>query len=119
LLLNAATGAGMVLPGRAADLRMLHVHAGQQFFKLLLHYGFDPDHPPCAAELLAWETSPVYAATADRSLLASMNRFKDDAWHHLAYRNRSLPEAAAGQWEGLFTHPSLVSGGRGRHHHSA
>ena len=61
----------------------------------------------------------MYAATADRSLLASMNRFKDDAWHHLAYRNRSLPEAAAGQWEGLFTHPSLVSEGRGRHHHSA
>ena len=119
VLLNAATGAGMVLPGRAADLRMLHVHAGQQFFKLLLHYGFDPESPACAAELLAWESAPVYAATADRSLLASMNRFKDDACHYFAYVDRSLPEAAASQWEELFTHPSFVQEGRARQHRSA
>jgi len=45
VLLNAGTGAGMVLPGRAADLRALHVRARDQFRKLLLHYGFDPDSP--------------------------------------------------------------------------
>ena len=77
VLLNAATGAGMVLPGRAADLRMLHVHARDQFRKLLLHYGFDPDSPLCAAELSAWDEAPTYAATRDRSLLGSMNGFKD------------------------------------------
>lgn len=119
VLLNAATGAGMVLPGRAADLRMLHVHARDQFRKLLLHYGFDPDSPLCAAELSAWDEAPTYAATADRSLLASMNRCKDDAWYHFAYVNRPLPEAAARQWEGLFTHPSFVQEGRSRQHHSA
>src|SRR5690606_18082623 len=112
LLLNAATGAGMVLPGRAADLRSLHVHAGQQFSKLLLHYGFDPGSPLCAAELAGWNAAPVFAATADRSLLGSMNGFKDDAWHHFAYTNRSLPEAAARQWEGLFRHPSLARAGK-------
>ena len=108
VLLNAATGAGMVLPGRAADLRMLHVHARDQFLKLLLHYGFDPDSPLCAAELSAWDEVPTYAATRDRSLLGSMNRFKDDAWDHFAYVDRSLPEAAARQWEGLFRHPGLA-----------
>ena len=108
VLLNAATGAGMVLPGRAADLRALHVHARDQFCNLLLHYGFDPDSPLCATELSAWDAAPTYAATADRSLLGSMNRFKDDAWHHFAYVNRSLPDAAAGQWEGLFRHPDLA-----------
>ncbi len=118
LLLNAATGAGMVLPGRADDLRALHIHAGQQFFKLLLHYGFDLDKPLCSAELQAWESPPVYAATRDRSLLGSMNQFKDMAWHHFAYRNRSLPEAAAGQWEGLFRHPSMVTDGS-RYNHRA
>lgn len=110
LLLNAATGAGLVLPGRADDLRALHIHAGQQFLKLL-HYGFELDNPLCSAERLAWGSPPVYAATRDRSLLGSMNQFKDMAWHHFAYRNRSLPEAAAGQWEGLFRHPSMVTDG--------
>lgn len=118
LLLSAATGAGMVLPGRAAELRKLHIHAGQQFLKLLLHYAFDPGSPLCAAELSGWEAPPVYAATADRSLLGSMNRFKDDAWHHFAYVNRSLPEAAARRWEGLFRHPSMAGAGK-RYNYSA
>src|SRR5690606_26250670 len=86
----------------------LHVHARDQFLKLLLHYGFDPDSPLCAAELSAWDEVPTYAATRDRSLLGSMNRFKDDAWDHFAYVDRSLPEAAARQWEGLFRHPGLA-----------
>lgn len=111
LLLNAATGAGMVLPGRAPDLRSLHLHAGQQFFKLLLHYGFELDSPQVASELQAWNTPARYAKTQDRSLLGSMNRFKGQAWDHFVWRNRSLPEAAARQWEGLFRHPSLAAPG--------
>lgn len=107
LLLNAATGAALVLPGRVADLRDLHVHAGQQLFKLFAHYGFDLDAPRVGAELRAWDAPPTYANTRDRSLLGSMNRFKDEAWHHFAQINRSLPEAAARQWDGLFKHPAL------------
>lgn len=112
VLLNAATGAGMVLPGRAAPLRELHVHAGQQLFKLLDYFDFDPASPLCAAELQAWAAPPAYAATRDRSLLGSMNGFKDNAWHHFAYVNRSLPDAAARQWDGFFRHPSLAVPGR-------
>jgi hypothetical protein len=76
-------------------------------FKLLAHFGFDPAQPRVLAELQAWEAPPQYARTLDRSLLGSLRRVKDEAWHHFAYQNRSLPEAAARQWDGLFTHPSL------------
>ncbi len=43
LLLNAATGATLVLPGRAQALRELHVCAARQLFKLFRHHGFDLD----------------------------------------------------------------------------
>lgn len=112
VMLNATTGIGMALPGRAEHLRNLHVNAGQQFFKLLTHFGFDPAFPACAAELVAWEFPPSYANTRDRSLLGSLNQFKEHAWNHFTYVNRSLPEAAAAQWEGLFRHPSMVAAGK-------
>jgi hypothetical protein len=107
VMLNAATGAGLVLPGRAADLRILHLHAGQQFSKLLTHFAFDPDQPRVREELSAWDSAPCYAKTQDRSLLGSLRQMKDTAWLHFVHHNRSLPEAAARQWNGLFTHPSL------------
>jgi hypothetical protein len=50
--------------------------------------------------------------TADRSVLGSLNQFKRAAWLHFAYVNRSLPEAAARQWEGLYRHPSFAKPGR-------
>lgn len=107
VMLNAATGAGMVLPGRASDLRALHLHAGEQMLKLFQHFGFDTGHPNVAAELAAWQGPPQYARTLDRSLLGTLNRVTFEAWHHFAHFNRSLPEAAARQWLGLFTHPAL------------
>lgn len=107
VMLNAATGAVLVLPGRAQDLRDLHIHAGQQMFKLLGHFGFDLEQPQVRAELMAWETPPQHAKTLDRSLLGSLIRVKFETWDHFAHYNRSLPEAAARQWEGLFSHPSL------------
>lgn len=112
-LLNAATGAGLVLPGRAECLRRLNAHAAEQLFKLFMHYGFDlNDYPLAGAEIRAWEPPPVFANTRDRSLLGSMNGFKQEAWLHLAHVNRSLPEAAARQWEGLFRHPSFAKPGQ-------
>lgn len=116
VMLNAATGAALVVPGRAADLRDIHIHAGQQMFKLLVHYGFDLDQPRVAEELSAWHDPPAFGATRDRSVLGSLRRVKDDAWHHVAYANRSLPEAASRQWEGLYAHPSLPRNPRGGHY---
>lgn len=107
VMLNAATGASMLLPGRAQHLRELHIQAGQQLFKLLIHYGFDLSLPKVVAEISSWDLPPTFAKTLDRSLLGSLRRVKDDAWYHFAYQNRSLPDAAARQWEGLFSHPSL------------
>ncbi|GLQ51833.1 DUF6933 domain-containing protein [Dyella flava] len=116
-LLNASTGAGLVLPGNAEFLKYLHIHAGQQLFKLLLHYDFDPEWPQCSAELAAWEAPPIYANTSDRSLLGSMNRFKLEAWHRFADGNRSLPEVAASWWEGIFSHPALPKSHHGSGHY--
>ena len=107
VMLNAATGAGLVLPGRAHDLTGLHFLAGQQMFKLLTNYAFDLNQPRVAAELSAWDEPLAYAKTTDRSLLGSLRRVKEDSWIHFAYHNRSLLEAAARQWTGLFSHPSL------------
>lgn len=39
VILNATTGAGLALPGRAAELRRLHVHACDQPMRLFTHYG--------------------------------------------------------------------------------
>lgn len=112
VLLNAATGASLLLPGRAADLRNLHIHAGQQLFKLFLHFGLDPSTTLAGTELRAWDNRPVYANTRDRSLLGSLNRYRFEAWNHFAYGDRSLPDVAARQWEGLFRHPSLAAPSR-------
>ena len=112
LALNVATGAGLVLPGRAACLRQFHEHAADQLKVLFRHYGIDDTLPGPAAEVAAWSTFPALAKTADRSVLGSLNQFKDAAWHHFAFKNRSLPEAAAGQWEGFYRHPSFAKPGR-------
>lgn len=109
VMLNAATGAGLALPGRAAELRRLHVHARDQLTLLFSHYGIGG--ALADAELLAWTMPPHYAATRDRSLLGSLRQFKDAAWHRFAYGGRALPMAAGDQWLGLFRHPSLVKPG--------
>lgn len=116
-LLSASTGAGLVLPGHAEFLKYLHAHAGQQLFKLLLHYDFNPEWPQCSAELAAWDAPPTYANTHDRSLLGSMNRLKLEAWHAFADGNYSLPEMAASWWEGIFGHPLLPKSHHGSGHY--
>ena len=112
LALNVATGAGLVLPGRAACLRQLHEHATHQLKVLFRHFGISEALPGPAAEVAAWSVFPTLARTADRHVLGSMNQFKIAAWHHFASANRSLPEAAASQWQGFYRHPSLAKPGR-------
>jgi STAS-like domain of unknown function (DUF4325) len=105
-MLNAATGAGLVLPGRAVELRRMHVHARDQLALLFAHYGIAG--ALADAELRAWETPPRFAATRNRSLLGSLRRFQDEAWHRFATCDRNLPMAAGGQWRGLFRHPDMA-----------
>src|SRR5690606_33733135 len=57
LLLNAATGVGMVVPGRAAELRRLHEHAHDQIGKLFRHFGLSG--PLVDAEIAAWSAAPT------------------------------------------------------------
>jgi hypothetical protein len=112
LTLNVATGVGLVLPGRAAWLKKLHEHATHQFKVIFRHYGINETLPGPAAELAAWSEFPTLANTRDRSVLASMNQFKWAAWDQFAFQNRSLPDAAARQWEGFYRHPSFAQPGR-------
>ncbi|WP_397572957.1 DUF6933 domain-containing protein [Silanimonas sp.] len=112
LLLNVTTGAGLVLPGRADALRALPTNAVHQLNVIFRHYGIDGALPGPAAELAAWSSFPTLATTRDRSVLASMNQFKYAAWQHFAFQNRSLPTAAANQWEGFYRHPSFAKPGR-------
>jgi hypothetical protein len=118
VLINAATGAGMVLPGRAAQLRALQTNAEYQLRGIFAHY--DIAGPPADAELAAWQTPPTWANTRDRSLLGSLRLMQDACWHHFALFDRSLPTAAARQWEGLFKHPTLgtqlILGRRSEYH---
>lgn len=109
VMLNAATGVGLVLPGRAAELRKLHTHARDQLALLFVHYGIGG--ALADAELRAWTAPPHYAATRDRSLLGSLRQFKDATWYRFAYDGRALPMAAGDQWQGLFRHPSLAKAG--------
>lgn len=82
LLMNAATGLVLVLPGRAAELKLLHEMASAQLQAIL---GIHAIRGPLAeAELTALHTSFAFARNSNRSLVASMNRRKFDAWVHLA-----------------------------------
>jgi hypothetical protein len=109
VMLNAATGVGLALPGRAVELCRLHAHARDQLTLLFAHYGIAGALTD--TELACWDAPPQYAATRDRSLLGSLRRFKDDAWTRFAHGDRNLPMAAGDQWQGLFRHPSLVKPG--------
>lgn len=74
VLLNAATGAVLVLPGNAAGLRVLHENAALQFAAICEH--FKLRGAGVAAELESLNTGFTFASTRDRSLLASLNQCK-------------------------------------------
>ncbi len=105
VMLNAATGAVLVLPGNAEGLRRLHERALLQFAAICEHVGL------CGAgvdaELHGFDAGFAFAATRDRSLLASLNQRKFGFWLALEHGDRSMPEVAAQEWDGLFKHPAL------------
>lgn len=105
VLLNAATGAVLVLPGNAANLRVLHERALLQFATIAEHHGLRGTGVD--AELHGFDAGFAFAATRDRSLLGSLNERKFELWMTLEHGEHSLPEAAAQDWNGLFRHPAL------------
>lgn len=114
VLLNAATGAVLVLPGNAAGLRVLHENAALQFAAICEH--FNLRGAGVAAELESLNTGFTFASTRDRSLLASLNQRKMACWMRLEYVDGSLADSAVLEWDGLFKHAAL---GRNTHHNMA
>jgi len=112
LLMNAATGALLVLPARAADLKVLHLMAAKQLAGLLAACGIDG--PLAQAELDALAQPFAFTRTRDRSWVASMNRRKFEVWTHFAYGGISAFEAALRELETPFTRKDL-----GRDYHVA
>lgn len=105
LMMNAATGLVLVLPGRAEYLKRLHLCAAEQLAALLQACGIEG--PQAQAELDAWQQPATYARTGNRSMVASINRRKMDAWAHLAYNGRSAFEVALWMLETPFTRKDL------------
>ena len=105
VMLNAATGAVMVLPGDASGLRRLYERALLQFAAITEHY--DIHGPGLDAELHGFHAGFAFASTRDRSLVSSLNRRKFEIWMGLEHCDQSLVEAAAQDWNGMFQHSAL------------
>lgn len=105
VMLNAATGAVLVLPGDAEGVRRLHERALLQFAAICEHVGVRG--PGVDAELRGFDAGFSFPATCDGSLLSSPNQRKFAFWLALEHSDRSLPEVAAQEWEGLFKHSTL------------
>ncbi|HUG73024.1 MAG TPA: hypothetical protein VMK82_06360 [Steroidobacteraceae bacterium] len=112
LMMNAATGLVLVLPGRAEYLKRLHLCAAEQLASLLQACGIEG--PLAEAELDAWQQPATYARTSNRSMVASINQRKMDAWTHFAYHGHSAFEVALRMLETPFTRKDL-----GRDYHLA
>lgn len=105
VVMNAATGLVLVLPGHAEFLKRLHLCAGEQLAALLQACGIEG--PLAHAELDAWQQPATYARTRDRSMVASINRRKADAWMHFAYGGRSAFEVALWMLDTPFSRKDL------------
>lgn len=105
VMLNAATGATLLLNGNAAGLRVLHERALLQFGSLCEHFGIRG--AAVDAELQGFDAGFAFGRTHDRSLLASLNQRKDGAWMGFEHNGYSLVEVALLDWDGLFKHPAL------------
>ena len=117
LLMNAATGLILVLPARAADLRCMHAMAARQLADLFEACGIDG--PLAQAEIDALAQPFAYARNGNRSLVASMNQRKYEAWAQFAYGQRNAFEVALRMLETPFSRKDLPEGGRHGFHYAA
>lgn len=105
LMMNAATGLVLVLPGHAEYLKRLHLCAGEQLALLLQACGIEG--PLAGAEIDAWQQPATYARTSDRSMVASISQRKMDAWAQFAYNGCSAFEVALRMLDTPFTRKDL------------
>ncbi len=116
LLMNAATGTLLVLPGLVADLKQLHVMAARQLAGLLEVCGIDG--PLAQAELDALTVPFTFGRNGNRSLVASMNQRKYEAWSQFAHNGLTAFEVALRMLETPFSRKDLPGGGRYGFHYS-
>lgn len=116
LLMNAATGVMLVLPARAADLRQLHAMAAVQLAGLLEACAIEG--PLAQAELDALGEPFAFARNGNRSLVASMNQRKYEAWSQFAHNRLSAFEVALRLLETPFSRKDLPGGGLYGFHHA-
>lgn len=112
LLMNAATGLMLVLPGHAEFLRRLHECAAQQLAALLDVCAIRS--PLADAEIEAWAHPCAFARTVSRSLVSSMNQRKYEAWAQFAYAQIPAFDVACRLLDTPFTRKDL-----GRDYHVA
>jgi uncharacterized membrane protein len=105
LLMNAATGLILVLPGHAEFLRRLHECAGQQLAAVLRDCGIGG--ALADAELDAWRQPATYARNTNRSLVSSMNQRKFEAWTQFAYNRLPAYDVAMRMRETPFSRKEL------------
>lgn len=98
VMLNAATGAVLVLPGNAAGLRRLHEQALLQFASICEHLHLAG--ASVGGELDGFHAGFAVAPTRDRSLLGSLNERKFAVWLGLEHNDTALSVAAAREWNG-------------------
>lgn len=105
LLMNAATGVILVLPARAADLKRLHTMAAEQLAALLESCGIEG--PLADAELDALQRPFACTRNSNRSLVASLNQRKHEAWGQFAWNQLTVFEVALRMLETPFSRKDL------------
>lgn len=110
LLMNVASGAVLVVPGRAADLKRLHEMAAEQLRFLFAACGIGG--ALAEGELDAWRLPPTFARNGNRSLVSSMNQRKYEAWSQFAHNRLTAFEVTLRMLETPFSRKDL---GRGFH----
>lgn len=109
VLMNAATGLVLVLMARAEKLKCMHLQAADQLSWLLERCQIDG--PLAQAEVDALQVPFTFSRNSNRSLVASMNHLKFEAWLQFAERTNNTYEVAAHLLDRPFTRKDLPGGG--------
>ena len=106
VMLNASTGAVLMLNGYAQGLRSLQERAFLQFASLCEFFGIRG--PAVDAELHGFHAGFAFGKTRDRSLIASIDQRKFGAWMGFEWNETAMIDEAVREWrDGLFQHPAL------------